>query len=174
MDRHLMRSERLSHMRPSKKRNCRPARTAPNCEHLSQPKAEARQTPMNPEDKTPVIAPDNNELITRSPDVPAGRPYIEYRKWLRYDFLYSCACTMSEAEAQAIRFTIDHYEPVSARPELKNDYDNLMYCCDECNSRKGDRTPRRRPAQTASGFFDPIVTFGMSILSAPEFFLNLK
>jgi hypothetical protein len=57
---------------------------------------------------------------------------------------------MSEAEAQAIRFTIDHYEPKKARPDLINAYDNLMYSCGECNIRKGDRCPP--PNARAQGF----------------------
>jgi hypothetical protein len=48
---------------------------------------------------------------------------------------------MSESEATAIRFTIDHYEPRSARPDLEKEYSNLYWCCDECNLRKGDITP---------------------------------
>ncbi len=89
-------------------------------------------------------------LVIRS-GVPAGLPYPEYKAYLRYDFFYACAyCTMTEAEAQAIRFTIDHYEPRKARPDLEDDYTNLMYACDECNLRKGDRTPP--PAARADGF----------------------
>jgi hypothetical protein len=30
---------------------------------------------------------------------------------------------MSEAEAQATRFTVDHYEPKNAQPDLINAYD---------------------------------------------------
>lgn len=48
---------------------------------------------------------------------------------------------MSEAEAQAIRFTIDHYEPQTSRPDLVDTYANLMWACDECNTRKGNRCP---------------------------------
>ncbi len=81
------------------------------------------------------------DLVLRT-EVPPDKTYLEYKRWLRSDFFYSCAyCTMSEAEAQAIRFTIDHYEPIKIRPDLADVYDNLMYCCDECNSRKGDRCP---------------------------------
>jgi hypothetical protein len=57
---------------------------------------------------------------------------------------------MSESEAQAIRFTIDHYEPQSSAPHLANDYNNCMYSCEECNSRKGDLSPP--PAARADGF----------------------
>jgi hypothetical protein len=62
---------------------------------------------------------------------------------------------MTEAEAQAIRFTIDHYEPKSARPELVNDYANLMYCCDECNIRKGPRCPPESARAAGVRFFRP-------------------
>jgi hypothetical protein len=92
----------------------------------------------------------NSPLVERS-QVPAGLPYNGYKKYLRRDFFFSCAyCTMSEAEAQAIRFTIDHYEPRKSRPDLENAYDNLMYACDECNIRKSDRCPP--PAARGDGF----------------------
>lgn len=81
--------------------------------------------------------------------MPAGRPYPEYREDLRRDFLHSCAyCSISEAEARAINFTIDHYEPRSGRPDLTDDYGNLMYCCNWCNLLKGDRFP---PAAARAG-----------------------
>jgi hypothetical protein len=95
------------------------------------------------------------QLIVRS-QVPAGKPYNEYRATLRWDFFYSCAyCTMTEAEAQAIRFTIDHYEPSSACPDLENNYENLMYACDECNLRKGDRYPPAGARVAGYRFFRP-------------------
>ena len=99
---------------------------------------------------TAIAGVDQSSLVTRSA-VPPGKPYNEYRQNLRYDFFYSCAyCTISEAEAQAIRFAIDHYEPRKARPDLENEYANLMYSCDECNIRKGDRCPP--PAARTDGF----------------------
>jgi HNH endonuclease len=62
---------------------------------------------------------------------------------------------MTESEAQAIRFTIDHYEPKSARKDLEDDYSNLMYCCDECNMRKGDRYPPNAAREAGYRFFRP-------------------
>jgi hypothetical protein len=62
---------------------------------------------------------------------------------------------MSEAEATAIRFTIDHYEPRTARPDLTNEYENLMYACDECNLRKSDRFPPSEARVEGHRFFRP-------------------
>jgi hypothetical protein len=94
-------------------------------------------------------------LIARS-KVPVRAKYLEYRQELRYDFFYSCAyCTMSEFEAQSIRMTIDHYEPRNARPDLENDYGNLMYACSLCNERKSDRCPPPESRNDGRRFFRP-------------------
>lgn len=109
-------------------------------------------------DSIPDIIPRFDvELVTRSP-VPIGLPYAEYRQYLRYDFFHSCAyCTMAESEASGIRFTIDHYEPRSKFPKLENEYSNLMYSCDECNIRKGDRAPTKGMRDSGIRFFRPDV-----------------
>src|SRR5665213_225251 len=100
--------------------------------------------PADDTDKSikPVASePPGSSLVERS-IVPPDRPYQEYKEVLREDFLWQCAyCTISEYEAQAIRMTIDHYEPRKARPDLENNYNNLMYACSDCNSYKGDRCP---------------------------------
>jgi hypothetical protein len=68
--------------------------------------------------------------------------YGDYKQILRQDFFYTCAyCSLTEIEAGGVRFTIDHYEPVVARPELEAEYSNLMWSCDLCNSRKSDLCP---------------------------------
>jgi hypothetical protein len=83
--------------------------------------------------------------------VADGLPYNNYKQNLRYDFYYSCAyCCIAETEAGGVRFTIDHYEPQKARNDLVNIYSNLMWSCDECNRRKGDRYPP--PAARTKGF----------------------
>jgi hypothetical protein len=95
------------------------------------------------------------DLVTRS-IVPKGKKYPAYRSYLRHDFFHSCAyCTMSEYEAHGIRFTIDHYEPRNARPDLEHEYENLMYSCDECNIRKGDRWPPPEARKDDHRFFRP-------------------
>lgn len=102
-----------------------------------------------------VMGATNVSLVTRT-NVPAGLKYTEYRPFLRYDFFHSCAyCTSTEAEAQAIRFTIDHYEPQGARPDLVHEYTNLMYACDECNQRKGDRSPPLAAQAAGYRFYRP-------------------
>lgn len=104
---------------------------------------------------TALAASEETALVTRSV-VPADLKYDNYRQYLRYDFFSSCAyCTISEAEALAIRFTIDHYEPQRARPDLTDDYANLMYACDECNTRKGDRCPPSEARADGYRFFRP-------------------
>jgi hypothetical protein len=60
-----------------------------------------------------------------------------------------------EAEAKGVRFTIDHYEPVSARPELETDYSNLMWACDPCNGRKGDMSPPPEARARGHRFYRP-------------------
>ncbi len=77
-----------------------------------------------------VIRSDPKKLVSH---------YREYREELRVDFWYSCAyCSLTEIEAGGVRFTIDHFHPVSDRPELELSYSNLLWCCDHCNSRKSD------------------------------------
>src|SRR5438105_3568775 len=91
-----------------------------------------------------AVVPANRlaSTLVRRSNVTPNLPYGEYRENLREDFDYSCAyCTISEFEAQGRRMTIDHYEPQEARPDLTNDYNNLMYCCEDCNSFKGPRCP---------------------------------
>ncbi|PBB93200.1 hypothetical protein CK215_04280 [Mesorhizobium sp. WSM3864] len=102
-----------------------------------------------------IVVREEETLVVRSA-VPAGLPYPKYRNFLRHDFFHSCAyCTMTEAEAAAIRFTIDHYEPQTARPDLVDVYDNLMWACDECNTRKGTRSPPAAARADGLRFFRP-------------------
>jgi hypothetical protein len=62
--------------------------------------------------------------------------------------------------------TIDHYEPQKARPELTNCYDNLMYCCDDCNMLKREKeivAHLNQQETMAIAFFDRIEITGTSI-----------
>lgn len=108
------------------------------------------------DDKRIALAPEAAvPRVTRSA-VPPGKGYREYRQFLRHDFLFSCGyCAITEAEATAVRLTIDHYEPSSLRRDLEHVYSNLIYACDPCNMYKGDVCPP--PAARAQGlrFFKP-------------------
>lgn len=97
-----------------------------------------------------VVKSIRKPLVVRS-EVSPGLPYTDYRDNLRFDFYYSCAyCTITEYEASGIRFTIDHYVPQGVVAIDVHDYDNLMYACDECNKRKGNRYPP--PSAQAAGY----------------------
>jgi hypothetical protein len=101
----------------------------------------------------PVAAGRLMPAVVRSTVAPV-KNYSEYRRTLRRDFLYSCAyCTMSEHEAHGISFAIDHYEPQTARDDLINAYENLMYSCEVCNARKGDRYPPPAAREDGKRFF---------------------
>ncbi len=103
----------------------------------------------------PTLTHKPGPLVRRSA-APADQKFAEYRQYLRYDFFYSCGyCTISQAEAQALRFTIDHYEPRGARPDLEHEYSNLMYSCDQCNTLKGDRCPPASARADGYRFFRP-------------------
>ena len=98
---------------------------------------------------------DEEAIVRRSPVAP-GLPYIEYRPTLRHDFYYACTyCTIFETEAHGIGFSIDHYEPVSAREDLENDYNNLMWACTPCNTLKGDRCPPDDARAAGFRFYRP-------------------
>ncbi|MEI9422014.1 HNH endonuclease [Mesorhizobium sp. Cs1299R1N1] len=100
---------------------------------------------------------DEVSLVLRT-EVVDGKPYPDYKYILRHDFFHCCAyCTISESEAQGYRFTIDHYEPRSVRPELTDTYKNLMWCCDTCNELKGNRCPPESARQDGVRFFRPDV-----------------
>lgn len=94
-------------------------------------------------------------LVVRSTP-PSSNNYHDYLDPLRDDFFYLCAyCTLMEVEAAGISFEIDHYEPETARPDLKCDYENLMYSCAICNSRKSDRSPPPTARLKGHRFFRP-------------------
>lgn len=80
-------------------------------------------------------------IVVRS-DIEQRSSYRDYKEDLRIDFYFSCAyCSMTEVEAMGIGFDIDHYLPKSTDPDLKNDYNNLMWACQKCNLYKGSYKP---------------------------------
>lgn len=80
-------------------------------------------------------------IVTRS-IVGLTNNYRDYRDTLRYDFWYSCAyCSITELEASAIGFEIDHYYPQKNHPNFIHDYNNLMWACEKCNGYKSNFDP---------------------------------
>lgn len=86
--------------------------------------------------------------------------YTRYRRFLRPDFLYRCAyCLRHEyfvgGEAGCV---IDHHRPQGgpyARPDLVCFYANLYWCCNECNTIKGDTWPSPEDYEAGRRFLDP-------------------
>lgn len=80
--------------------------------------------------------------VVRS-NVAAASNYTKNRDVLRFDFWYSCAyCSLTEVEAQSIRFEIDHFVPQAEdSSEDVHDYSNLMWCCEKCNNKKRAEWP---------------------------------
>lgn len=123
---------------------------------------------------TDIVVREEKALVVRS-DVEPGLPYRKYRNTLRHDFFHACAyCTMAEAEASAVRFTIDHYVPQNARPDLVDSYENLMWACDECNSRKSDRYPPEQARSDGYRFFRPDLDLFLDHFERDDLTLNSK
>jgi hypothetical protein len=83
---------------------------------------------------------------------PAGYAnYEEYRPWLEDEFCFRCVyCLKRMVWAPTDIWTIDHLRPRDQAPELECEYDNLVFACQFCNSRKGpNRVPD--PCQVAYG-----------------------
>lgn len=85
--------------------------------------------------------------------------YTRYRPLLRTDFRHRCAyCLRHEffvgGEAG---MEIDHHRPQNgmfARPDLANVYENLYWCCGECNGNKGDTWPMPADYDAGRRFLD--------------------
>ena len=86
--------------------------------------------------------------------------YTRYRPFLRQDFRHRCVyCLRHEfflgGEAGC---EIDHHRPQrgsSARPDLISVYENLYWCCVECNQNKGDTWPSLVEYARGQHFLDP-------------------
>jgi len=67
--------------------------------------------------------------------------YESYRPWLRDEFDFRCVyCLKRESWGQVTSdFELDHFRPQSLDPQLRLDYQNLVYACRRCNAVKGDQ-----------------------------------
>jgi len=67
------------------------------------------------------------------------KTYESYRPWLRDEFSFRCVFCLYREQWPATRgrkWDIDHLNPRQRTPELKLDYDNLVYLCTTCNGVK--------------------------------------
>jgi HNH endonuclease len=68
--------------------------------------------------------------------------YTAYKPWLRDEFEYRCAyCQWRERwnfnkHSGADDFAVEHVQPKSLHPDLTTSYQNLVYACTFCNTRK--------------------------------------
>jgi len=97
-----------------------------------------------------------------------GSDYHFFRKPLRRDFRHTCGyCGVWERQGGgAGDFCIDHFVPMS-RGGLVYDPFNLIYACNQCNSRKRD-TPPMDPEGKGRNLLDPcVVDFADHFIEAP-------
>jgi len=71
--------------------------------------------------------------------------YQTYKRFLQNEFSRVCVyCRQPDSSAPSLNFGVDHYKPKGI-PRFSNlvcDYENLYYCCGNCNSRKSNDWPR--------------------------------
>lgn len=70
---------------------------------------------------------------------PSGwADYGRYRPWLRDEFFFRCVYCLNRERWMDTRrgYQIDHFVPQKLRPDLRADYDNLLYLCSACNNLK--------------------------------------
>lgn len=73
---------------------------------------------------------------------PSG--YIDYesfRPWLRDEYDFLCVyCRIRESWALTMSFNIDHFVPQVVNPDIRANYENLVYSCPSCNFAKSNST----------------------------------
>ena len=94
----------------------------------------------------------SGSVVFRYPDERHKRrlqpgPFVDYRSYkpyLREEFARRCVyCRFPDHFKYADGFGVDHYRPRKKYQDLAADYGNLFYCCNSCNSKKGDFWPNR-------------------------------
>lgn len=92
---------------------------------------------------------------------PAVRSrYSYYKNELREDFYLKCGyCDTPDFYSGGYKgFHIDHFAPKSLFNNLKNKYENLVYCCPICNIGKSNDWPSNDPLVSVVGdlgYIDP-------------------
>lgn len=88
--------------------------------------------------------PSSKHVRTENPD--KYKTHKPYKKHLRKEFKYRCVyCNFPDVSKGLQSFGVDHYNP-NLKPKknasiIYEDYNNLFYCCNECNSWKNEFWP---------------------------------
>ena len=91
---------------------------------------------------SPFVYPKATHVRQLSPRV--FRRYRTYKGYLRKEFARKCVyCRMPDGMKGWAQFGVEHYRPKERFPGLECTYSNLYYCCNDCNSRKGEYWPSR-------------------------------
>ncbi|MES2788806.1 MAG: HNH endonuclease [Planctomycetota bacterium] len=101
--------------------------------------------------------------------------YSAMKHWLRDEFTFRCVFCLDRETFAADgyrRFACEHYLPKSTRPDLRNDYDNLLYACNRCNWKKSELevvSPEKLDFRTLlkcneDGCFAAIATEGQDLI----------
>lgn len=72
--------------------------------------------------------------------------YTSYKPWLRDEHDFKCVyCLEREAWAASPScFGVDHMRSQHDAPDERTSYDNLCYCCNDCNRNKGPKSIPQR------------------------------
>lgn len=88
----------------------------------------------------PFIYPQMIHRRTQTP--PKFKRYQSYKKYLKVEFENKCIyCRMPDGLKGEASFGVEHYKPSSKFKDLECTYSNLYYCCNTCNSNKGNFWP---------------------------------
>lgn len=77
--------------------------------------------------------------------------YNSYREWLRDEFTFRCVYCLHREQWYdcGATFHVDHFFPVTADPNGKCEYSNLLYSCATCNEAKKDMLGIPDPCKVA-------------------------
>lgn len=81
---------------------------------------------------------------TRAQSPRLFKHYRTYKRFLQTEFSRVCVyCRQPDSSAPNLNFGVDHYRPkgIARFKNLTCSYDNLYYCCSNCNSRKNNDWP---------------------------------
>lgn len=96
--------------------------------------------------------------IKRKQKPPAGiTDCRRFKKFLRVDFDRRCAYCQQVEDIHLTHhyFGVEHFKPRSKFPRLIATYSNLLYCCNRCNSIKGEFWPSRQELAAGKRLLDP-------------------